>query len=230
MFLLKPHRLTLVQTLVAACVALGVSASPAPLSAQDTTGTPSAASRMATRLRVVFRPPPRGTRRERMLTRGDGGARALVPDARIDSLVAQTMREAPFVAVCATGQPDSARLTVRLVDSAGVASGSGGAMVPLVAGLNRIPLAASGIMLPDGGVAEWTLATRSGEVFLTERIERRMVRSTPTINALARNGIWYDALDLFVVDALRGLPLAAERFDAFLQPVGTASCPVPAVP
>ncbi len=216
--------------MVTALLALGVTSAPARLSAQDTTGTPSAAARMAGRLLVVFRPPPRGTRRERSLTRGESGARALVPDARVDSLVPQTLREAPFVAVCATGQPDSARLTVRVLDTAGAATASGGAMVPLVAGLNRIALATSGIMLHDGALAEWTLATRSGEVFLTERIERRVVRSTPTINALARNGIWYDALDLFVLDALHGIPLARERFDAFVRGGGIDECPVPPAP
>lgn len=199
--------------------------------AQVTPARPSAGARLGARLLVVFRPPARGTRRERALTRGDNGARALIPSERIDSLVPQTLRAQPFVAVCATGQPDSARLVVRILpDSAGNGGSSAGTMVPLVAGLNRIGFDAVNIPLPDGAVAEWSLATRSGEVFLSERIQRQVVRATPTINSLARNGVWYDALDLFVLDALRGVPLASERMSTFLGSVGSDTCAVPASP
>ncbi len=211
------------------------------LQGQDTTRSappPPAASRIAARLLVVFRPPVRGVRRERALTRGGDGARALIPDARVDTLVPQTLRDTPHVAVCAAGEPDSARLTVRITDSTtstsadgityGATSGtSRSVMIGLRAGLNRIPLASTGLTLADGALAEWSLSTRSGEVFLQEFIQRHVVRSTPTINALATNGIWYDALDLFVVDALRGIPLASERLDAFLTSVGAMPCAEP---
>lgn len=216
-------------------IALLIAAVAPRAAAQDTTQAapprPSAGARLGARLLVVFRPPARGTRRERALTRGDNGARALIPSERIDSLVPQTLRPQPFVAVCATGQPDSARLVVRLLpDSAGNGGSSAGTMVPLVVGLNRIAFSSVDIPLPDGAVAEWSLATRSGEVFLAERIQRQVVRATPTINSLARNGIWYDALDLFVLDALRGVPLAAERLSTFLGSVGAESCPVTPAP
>jgi hypothetical protein len=205
------------------CVAL-------PVSAQDTTRTappppsPGTPARVAARLLVVFRPPVRGVRRERALTRGDAGARALIPSANIDSLIPQTLRDAPFVAVCAAGEPDSARLVVRIGDIRSTA------MIPLKAGLNRIALGDTHMYLRDGDVAEWSLRTRSGEVFLQELIQRQVVPSTPTISALARNGIWYDALDLFVLDASRGIPLAPERLDRFLMDVGAEPCAVTAPP
>jgi hypothetical protein len=187
----------------------------------------TAATRLGARLLVVFRPPARGTRRERALTRGGDGARALIPAERVDSLIPQTMRATPFVAVCAAGEPDSARLTVRVLpDSAGNGAMSAGAMIGLTAGLNRIALSTVNVPIVDGAIAEWSLSTRSGDVFLTERIQRQVVRATPTVNSLARNGIWYDALDLFVVDALRGIPLAAERLHTFLTGVGAESCAV----
>ena len=198
-----------------------------PLSAQDSTRVtpaPAATNRIAARLLVVFRPPVRGVRRERALTRGDAGARSLIPSANIDPLVPQTLRDAPFVAVCAVGEPDSARLVVRIGEIRSTA------MVALKAGLNRIALGDTHMSLRDGDIAEWSLRTRSGEVFLTEAIQRQVVPSTPTITALARNGVWYDALDLFVLDAMRGIPLANERLDAFLTNVGAVPCATPAVP
>ena len=222
--------------LAALTTALLVAAAAAPqVRAQDTVPPapprPAAAARLGARLLVVFRPPARGTRRERALTRGADAARALIPAERVDSLVPQTLRATPFVAACITGQPDSARLTVRVLpDSAGNGAMSAGTMVSLVPGLNRLALSAVNVPIVDGAVAEWSLATRSGEVFLTERIQRQVVRATPTVNSLARNGVWYDALDLFVVDALRGIPLAAERLEAFLKSVGTESCPVTPAP
>ena len=198
------------------------------LHAQDTTRAASAPtpapSRIAARLLVVFRPPARGTRRERALSRGGDGARALIPSPVIDTLIPQTLRDAPYVAVCAAGEPDSARLTVRIRDT------SGSVMIGLKAGLNRIPLGGAHMPLNDGDVAQWSLSTRSGEVFLDDVIQRQVVRSTPTVAALAHNGIWYDVLDLFVVDALRGIPLASERLDAFLVSVGASPCPAPAAP
>lgn len=190
--------------------------------AQDTTRSAPppkpAASRMVARLRVVFRPPPAGVRRERALTRGDDGTRALAPDIRIDTLVPQTLRETPFVAICAAGQPDSAWLKVRVGETVN------DVMIALRPGLNRIALGAARVPLADGDVAEWSLSTRSGQEFLHEFIQRRVVRSTPTINALATNGVWYDALDRFVVDALNNIPLARERLDAFLISVGESPC------
>jgi hypothetical protein len=192
-----------------------------PLSAQDTARVAppvSAPGRIAARLLVVFRPPVRGVRRERALTRGDAGARSLIPSASIDSLIPLTLRDEPFVAVCAAGEPDSARLVVRIGEVRGAA------MIALKAGLNRIALGDTHMVLRDGEVAEWSLRTRSGEVFLTEYIQRQIVSSTPTITALARNGIWYDALDLFSLDAMRGIPLAKERMDAFLSNVGAQPC------
>ena len=192
-----------------------------PLTAQDTARVAPPASapiRIAARLLVVFRPPVRGVRRERALTRGDAGARSLIPSANIDSLIPLTLRDAPFVAVCAAGEPDSARLVVRIGEVRGAV------MIPLKAGLNRIALSDTHMLLRGGEVAEWSLRTRSGEVFLTEYIQRQIVSSTPTISALARNGIWYDALDLFTLDALRGIPLAKERMDAFLANVGAQPC------
>jgi hypothetical protein len=174
--------------------------------------------RVGARLLVVFRPPARGVRRERALTRGDNGARAILPSPAIDSFIPQTLRSAPFVAVCAAGEPDSARLIVRIGDIRSAV------MVPLRPGLNRIAFEPAHMPLSNGDVAEWSLATRSGEVFLQERIHRQVVESTPTIASLTKNGIWYDALDLFVLDALRGIPLARERLDTFLRDVGAARC------
>ncbi|MCC7053297.1 MAG: hypothetical protein IT355_08505 [Gemmatimonadaceae bacterium] len=200
---------------------------PRSLTAQDSVPPPrpSAGARLGARLLVVFRPPARGTRRERVLTRGEDGARALIPAERVDSLVPQTLRAQPFVAVCVSGQPDSARLTVRVLpDSAGNGGMSAGAMVGLVPGLNRLALNTVDVPLADGALAEWSLSTRSGEVFLSERIQRQVVRATPTVNSLARNGIWYDALDLFVADAIRGIPLGHERLATFLTSVGAAPC------
>ena len=202
--------------------------SAVPLQAQDTTRatiapTP-AHSRIAARLLVVFRPPARGIRRERALSRGGDGARALIPSPVIDTLIPQTLRDAPYVAVCAAGEPDSARLTVRIRET------SGSVMIGLQAGLNRIPLGGAHVPLSDGDVAQWSLSTRSGEVFLDDVIQRQVVRSTPTVAALAHNGIWYDVLDLFVIDALHGIPLASERLDAFLASVGVAPCPTPPAP
>lgn len=192
------------------------------LHAQDTARVAQppkpAASRIVARLRVVFRPPAVGMRRERALTRGGDGARALVPDARVDTLIPQTLREAPFVAVCAAGQPDSAWLKVR------VGARENDVMVALRPGLNRLSLGAAQLVLSDGDVAEWSLSTRSGQVFLQEFIQRRVVRSTPTINALATNGIWYDALDRFVVESAQGIPMARERLDTFLTSVGETPC------
>lgn len=198
---------------------------PSRLDAQDTTSrtiTPSSASRMAARLRVVFRPPERGTTRERSLGRGGDPTRALTPDPRIDSLVPQTLRGAPFVAVCSAGQADTARLTVRIADL------SAFTMIALTPGLNRIALATTGLLLRDGDVATWSLATRSGVTYLASQIERRVVRATPTVASLTRNGIWADALDLLVVDALDARPLAVERLHDFLAGVGIDACPVPA--
>lgn len=193
----------------------------APLSAQDTVRTtppPPTPGRIGARLLVVFRPPARGVRRERALTRGGDGARSLVPSPAVDTLVALTMRDSPFVAVCAAGEPDSARLVVRIGE---VRSAT---MIPLKAGLNRIALGDAHMPLQNGDVAEWSLRTRSGEVFLQEYIQRQVVPSTPTITSLARNGIWYDALDLFVLDEMRGIPLARERLAAFLTNVGAQPC------
>jgi hypothetical protein len=201
---------------------LAVSAAPSvPLGAQDTVRTAApttTAARSLARLRVVFRPPATGVRRERSLSRGDDGARALVPDIRIDSMIPQTLRDAPYVAVCAAGQPDSAWLKVRVGERVN------DVMIALRPGLNRISLGVTQVLLADGDVAEWTLATRSGQVFLQEYIQRHVVRSTPTVNALATNGIWYDALDRFVADAIGGIPLAGERLDAFVSGVGAAPC------
>ena len=196
--------------------------------AQDTTRTtPPAApavSRIAARLLVVFRPPARGVRRERALTRGGDGARALIPSPAIDSLIPQTLRSEPFVAVCAAGEPDSARLIVR------VGEVRSAVMIGLRAGLNRIALGDTHMTLADGDVAEWSLSTRTGEVFLVEFIQRLVVPSTPTITALAKNGIWHDALDLFVVDAIHGIPLAAERLETFLTSAGASGCTVTPTP
>lgn len=198
---------------------------PSRVTAQDTTsraGTTSAAARMAARLRVVFRPPERGTTRERSLGRGGDPTRALVPELRIDTLVPQTLRSAPYVAVCVAGQADSARLTLRVRDS------SATTLIALTPGLNRIALAETGMLLRDGDVGTWSLATRSGVTYLESQIERRVVRATPTVASLTRNGIWSDALDLMVVDAIERRPLAAERLREFLGGVGLESCPVPA--
>lgn len=195
------------------------------LHAQEATArVPTPASRMATGLRVVFRPPARGVRRERSLTRGGDGARALVPAERVDTLIPQTIRDKPFVAICAAGQPDSAWLRVK------VGAVLNDVMVGLRPGLNRLALGDTRTSLNDGDIAEWSLATRSGRVFLLEFIQRRVVRSTPTVNALATNGIWYDALDLFVHDALLGNPLGRERLDAFVTGVGAAPCDAHATP
>ena len=192
-----------------------------PLAAQDSVRTvPPPPSRITARLLVSFRPPVRGVRRDRALTRGESGARALIPSANIDTLIPQTLRDAPFVAVCAAGEPDSARLVVRIGEIRSAA------MVALRPGLNRIALGDTHMFLRDGDVAEWSLRTRSGEVFLQELIQRNVVPSTPTITSLARNGIWYDALDLFMLDASRGIPLAQERLDAFLTNVGAEPCSV----
>ena len=212
--------------LVALLVAVVSLSAELPLAAQDSTrvSPPPASSRIAARLLVVFRPPVRGARRERALTRGDAGARSLIPSANIDPLIPQTLRDAPFVAVCASGEPDSARLIVRIGEIRSTA------MVALTAGLNRIALGDTHMSLRDGDIAEWSLRTRSGEVFLTESIQRLVVPSTPTITSLAHNGVWYDALDLFVLDAMRGIPLAKERLDAFLTNVGAQACATPAVP
>jgi hypothetical protein len=201
----------------------------ASLRAQDTvrppvpptpTPAPGTVTRIGARLLVVFRPPSRGVRRERALTRGGDGARALLPSPAVDTLIGQTLRDAPYVAVCAGGEPDSARLTVRIRDTASAV------MIALRPGLNRIPLAGAHVPLNDGDVAEWSLSTRSGEVFLHEFIQRLVVPSTPTVAALAKNGIWYDVLDLFVLDAMRGIPLASERLETFLTSVGGSSCSV----
>ncbi len=198
---------------------------PTCLLAQDTTTrtvAPSAASRMATRLRVVFRPPERGTTRERSLGRGGDPTRALIPELRIDTLVPQTLRSTPFVAICAAGRPDSARLTLRLADT------SASTMIAVVPGLNRIALAETGLLLRDGDVAIWSLSTRAGVTYLESQLERRVVRATPTVASLTRNGIWSDALDLLVVDALDARPLSAERLRDFLSGGGVEACPVPA--
>lgn len=80
-------------------------------------------------------------------------------------------------------------------------------------------------MINDGDIAEWSLASRSGRLLLQELLERRVVRSTPTANALATNGIWYDALDQFVSASQRGGdPLADERLDTFIRSVGEKPC------
>lgn len=139
-------------------------------------------------------------------------------------MIPQTLRDAPYVAICAGGEPDSARLTVRIRDTAG------SVMIGLKPGLNRLPLVGAQVLLNDGDVAQWSLSTRSGEVFLEDVIQRQVVRSTPTVAALAQHGVWSDVLDLFVVDALRGIPLAAERLDAFLISAGASPCPTPAAP
>jgi hypothetical protein len=209
----KPRQFAAIGALLIVSAALG---------AQDTTRAApppvQAPSRISARLLVVFRPPARGVRRERALTRGNNGARAILPSPAIDSFVPQTLRSSPFVAVCIGGEPDSARLIVR------VGEVRSAVMIALKPGLNRIALEPAHMPLSDGDVAEWSLATRSGEVFLQEFIHRQVVASTPTIASLTRNGIWYDALDLFVLDALRGIPLARERLDTFLRDVGTTRC------
>jgi len=213
-----------VQCFVAVLVLAACAGLPTAAAAQDSTVrtvTPSAASRMATRLRIVFRPAERGTTRERSLARDGEPVRALVPELRIDSLIPQTLRSAPFVAVCIVSADDSARLTVRVRDTTATT------MLALTSGLNRIALAEAGLLLQGGDVALWSLATRSGTVVLESQIERRLVRATPTVTSLSRNGIWSDALDLFVVDALDARPLAAERLADFLAGVGVHSCAVP---
>lgn len=198
------------------------------LEAQDTTRaaiapTPTPA-RSAARLLVTFKPPVRGIRHERVLLRGGNGTRAMIPSPAVDTLIPQTLRDAPFVAICAGGEPDSARLTVRIRDT------TASVMIGLHAGLNRIPLGGAHVPLNDGDVAQWSLSTRAGDVFLDDVIQRQVVRSTPTVAALAQHGIWYDVLDLFVVDALRGIPLATERLEAFLISVGASPCPTPPAP
>ena len=208
--------------LLAACAMSSVT----QLAAQDTTRaviapTPTP-TRSPARLLVMFHPPMRGIRRERALTRAGDGARTLIPSPAVDTLIPLTLRDAPYVAVCASGVPDSAQLTVRIRDTVG------SVMVGLTAGLNRLPLAGAHVPLNDGDVAQWSLRTRAGEVFLEDVIQRQIVRSTPTVAALAQRGIWYDVLDLFVLDALRGIPLASERLDAFLKSVGATSCAVSA--
>jgi hypothetical protein len=218
------RRTTATRPAIAALLLACAVGMPTGASAQDTTGrtaTASATSRMAARLRLVFRPPERGTTRERSLGRGADPTRALVPELRIDTLVPQTLRSMPFVAVCVAGQPDSARLTLRLRDTTATTT------IALTAGLNRIALSTTGLLLRDGDVATWSLATRSGVTYLESQIERRVVRATPTAASLTRNGIWSDALDLMVVDALERRPLAAERLTEFLGGVGLESCPVP---
>lgn len=189
--------------------------------AQDSAQTvlpPASVTSAGVRLQVTFRPPARGLRRDTMVARGAGTVRALVPDVRIDTLVPQTLRALPFVAVCATGQPDSVRLTVVVGERIGTV------MLPLMRGLNRIALGESRVALFDGDVARWSLTSGAGDVLVQELIHRRVVQSTPTINALARNGIWSDALDLFVADAVNDIPLARERTNAFLASVGVAPC------
>ncbi len=211
---------------LALLLAAAMMVSAARVRAQDTTRVvvSSAPARTVTRLLVVFRPPARGTRRERAVSRSGDGARALLPSPAFDSLVPQTLRDAPYVALCAGAEPDSARLTVRIRDT--VSS----IMIALTPGLNRIPLAGAHVPLNDGDVAQWSLSTRAGTVLLEETIQRQVVRSTPTVAALAQHGIWYDVLDLFVVDALRGIPLASERLETFLASVGAAPCATPAAP
>jgi hypothetical protein len=194
---------------------------PALVGAQDTTASSvMAAARTASGLRVSFRPPERGTVRERVPAYAGDPTRALIPDIRVDTLIPQTMRSTPHVAVCVGSPPDSARLTVRLRDS------SASAMIALSAGLNRIALAETGLLLQDGDVASWSLASRSGATYLESQIERRVVRATPTVASLTRNGIWFDALDLFVVDAMEGRPLAAERLSEYLGGAGIDACRV----
>jgi len=189
--------------------------------AQDSSRTvlpPSSVTAAGVRLQVTFRPPARGVRRDSLVARGAEIMRALVPAMRVDTLVPQTLRALPFVAVCAAAQPDSARLTVVVGERLGTV------MIPLVRGLNRIALEESRVALYDGDVARWSLTSRTGEVLVQESIHRRVVRSTPTIIALARNGIWADAADLFVADAVNDIPLARERLSAFLVSVGAAPC------
>jgi len=189
--------------------------------AQDSSRTvlpPSSVTAAGVRLQVTFRPPVRGVRRDSLVARGAETMRALVPDMRVDTLVPQTLRALPFVAVCAAAQPDSARLTVVVGERLGTV------MIPMVRGLNRIALGESRVALYDGDVARWSLTSLAGEVLVQESIHRRVVPSTPTIIALARNGIWADAVDLFVADAVNDIPLARERLNAFLTGVGVAPC------
>jgi len=200
-------------------VAVAIAVAGAQLPAQDTTArsSPAASVRSAARLQVTFKPPVRGTARDSTVP-VSGSARALVPSARIDALVPQTMRAAPFVSICVTNAPDSARLVVRVRDVLSAV------MISLRPGLNRVALGEARFPLADGDVAEWSLRSLSGELLVRDQIQRHVVAATPTINSLARNGIWYDALDLFVLDAIRELPLAAERLEAFMTGVGAAAC------
>jgi len=203
-------------------VLLAVSSGSAAVArAQDSSRTvlptPSATA-AGVRLQVTFRPPARGVRRDSLVARGGETVRALVPAMHVDTLMPQTLRALPFVAVCATGRPDSARLTVVVGERFGTV------LIPLAVGLNRIALGESSVTLYDGDVARWSLTSREGEVLVQESIHRRVVQSTPTIIALARNGIWADAVDLFAAAAIDDIPLARERLNAFLVSVGTAPC------
>ena len=202
----------------------------ASLRAQDTTArTPPArqasAAPAGTRLRVVFRAPTRGVRRDGARSHSSDVARALIPGAGVDTLIPQTIRATPFVAICASGQPDSAWLRVR------VGTTMNDVMIALRPGLNRIGLGAARVVINDGDVAEWSLASRSGQLLVQELLERRVVRSTPTANSLATNGVWYDALDQFVSASQRGGdPLADARLDAFVRSVGERPCAGPHAP
>lgn len=210
--------LALAHTIVPAVLLMLAASSVAVTAhAQDSSLTVPAPS-VGARLQVTFRPPARGVRRDSLMARGAETVRALVPDMRVDTLVPQTLRALPFLAVCAAGQADSVRLTVVIGERFGTV------MIPLVSGLNRIALGESGVALYDGDVARWSLTSRDGELLVRESIHRRVVRSTPTINALARNGIWADAVDLFAADAVNDIPLASERLNAFLGSVGVAPC------
>ncbi|MDZ7632743.1 MAG: hypothetical protein U5K74_15755 [Gemmatimonadaceae bacterium] len=204
-------------------VLLGVLLAAAPLSAQGTIppATPSTAtSRPGTQLLMEYRPPARGVRRDGALTRSGDGVRAIVPDPGVDSLISQTIRDTPVVAVCAAGRTDSVWLRLKVGDV------MNDALVHLHPGLNRIALGATKVALNDGDVAEWSLATTSGRLLLQEYIQRRVAPIAPTAKALATNGIWYDALDRFSREAAGGVPLARERLDAFVLSVGARPCDV----
>jgi hypothetical protein len=205
------------------CIAGPAGALVAQDTARTTVTPPPAPNRPVVHLQVMFIAPVRGTPRDRTRTRSSDAVRAFIPSPVIDTLIPQTLRDAPFIAVCAS-HPDSLRFAVRIRDTTNTID------VVLTGGLNRLALGPVHVPLNDGDVAEWSLRAKSGEVLLQDFIQRRVVSSTPTVNALAKNGVWYDVLDLFVLDAIRGIPLATERLDAFLTSVGAGTCAAAAPP
>ena len=223
--------------LASACLAAGLPSLDSGAAAAETKAAPRSATStsppsadVASKTRVVYRPPARGKPRSRVggAVRGGGSSlptpRALVPDH-----VGLTIsRQPPLFWFLGAAPPANARVIFTLLDEAGIEPLVESILAtPSRAGIQRFDLADERVELEAGREYEWSVAVVDseqrgpGDTITSGWVLRIEVPdglpAGADVRTLAAQGLWYDALAAASVATDGDDSLAR---DALLEQVG----------